>query len=142
MEIFDTAGHERFHTLTAHYVRGAGGALLAFDLTKQKTFDNVRFWYTYLQRNAPDALIVLIGTKCDLSAEITVTRAQAEEYAKSINVPYFECSAKDGRNVGKVFDHLTCQVFSNVAKLPSAAPPPPPAVPPTSTTSTGSVCDF
>ena len=40
----DTAGQERFHTITTSYYRGAMGIMLVYDITNAKTFDNITKW--------------------------------------------------------------------------------------------------
>ena len=40
----DTAGQERFHTITTSYYRGAMGIMLVYDITNKKTFDNISKW--------------------------------------------------------------------------------------------------
>ncbi len=47
--VWDTAGQERFRTITSSYYRGAGGVLLAFDLTSRATMDNVPRWLEQVQ---------------------------------------------------------------------------------------------
>uniref|UniRef100_A0A3P8W3A5 small monomeric GTPase n=1 Tax=Cynoglossus semilaevis TaxID=244447 RepID=A0A3P8W3A5_CYNSE len=65
---WDTAGQEKFRSLTTAFFRDARGFLLMFDLTNQQSFLNVRNWMSQLQANAycdnPD--IVLVGMKADL----------------------------------------------------------------------------
>ena len=50
--------------------------------------------------------MLLVGNKCDLTDEQVVTQAQAEELARSLDVLYFEASAKDDVKVGPIFDCL------------------------------------
>ena len=44
LSLRDTAGQERFHTITTSYYRGAMGIMLVYDITNQKTFDNISKW--------------------------------------------------------------------------------------------------
>jgi len=43
-DIRDTAGQERFHTITTSYYRGAMGIILVYDITSAKTFENISKW--------------------------------------------------------------------------------------------------
>jgi Ras-related protein Rab-11A len=66
-QIWDTAGQERFRAITNAYYRGAQGAIIVYDLTKSRTFDNLSKWLSELRDNAePDITIMLLGNKCDL----------------------------------------------------------------------------
>lgn len=40
----DTAGQERFHTITTSYYRGAMGIMLVYDITNAKSFENISKW--------------------------------------------------------------------------------------------------
>lgn len=40
----DTAGQERFHTITTSYYRGAMGIMLVYDITNEKSFENIVKW--------------------------------------------------------------------------------------------------
>lgn len=67
LQIWDTAGQERFRAITNAYYRGAQGAIIVYDLTKSRTFDNLSKWLSELRDNAePDITIMLLGNKCDL----------------------------------------------------------------------------
>lgn len=44
----DTAGQERFHTITTSYYRGAMGIMLIYDITNGKSFENIVKWLRYI----------------------------------------------------------------------------------------------
>ena len=68
-QIWDTAGQERFRAITNAYYRGAVGAIIVYDLTKSKTFQNIQKWYAELKDNAEqDITIMLLGNKADLDS--------------------------------------------------------------------------
>lgn len=53
----DTAGQERFHTITTSYYRGAMGIMLVYDITSVKTFDNIAKWL----RNIDEVKIIFMN---------------------------------------------------------------------------------
>lgn len=66
-QIWDTAGQQRFRAITNAYYRGAQGAVIVYDITKSRTFENLNKWLSELRDNAePDIAIMLLGNKCDL----------------------------------------------------------------------------
>jgi len=66
MNIWDTAGQEKYHALAKNYYQGASGALLVYDVTDQDSFAKVKSWFVELRRYiGPDAPIVLAGNKAD-----------------------------------------------------------------------------
>mmetsp|Transcript_11304 Transcript_11304/g.27820 ORF Transcript_11304/g.27820 Transcript_11304/m.27820 type:complete len:244 (-) Transcript_11304:320-1051(-) len=64
--VWDTAGSERYYSMTQHYYRNTNIALVCYDLTNRKTWDKVSFWVTELRKVEPGAMISIIGTKSDL----------------------------------------------------------------------------
>ena len=68
------AGQERFRAITAPYYRGAHGAMMVYDITKRKTFENLIHWLNQLQQfSDKNMVIMLVGNKSDLSHVRTVT---------------------------------------------------------------------
>lgn len=41
---WDTAGQDRFRTITSTYYKGAHGIMLVYDVTDRESFDNIKFW--------------------------------------------------------------------------------------------------
>merc|ERR1712000_556 len=67
LQIWDTAGQERFRTITTAYYRGAMGILLVYDVTDEKTFNNIRTWFSNVEQHASEGVNkILIGNKCDM----------------------------------------------------------------------------
>jgi small GTP-binding protein len=66
-QIWDTAGQERYRAITSAYYRGAVGALLVYDISKQITFENVERWLKELRDHAENNIIImLVGNKVGL----------------------------------------------------------------------------
>mmetsp|Transcript_12995 Transcript_12995/g.29568 ORF Transcript_12995/g.29568 Transcript_12995/m.29568 type:complete len:208 (-) Transcript_12995:33-656(-) len=103
-EIWDTAGQERYRSLAPNYYRGAGAAVVVFDITSRTSFDVAKGWVEELQ--GTDTLIALAGNKSDLCAERTVEREAAWSYADSMGIIYMETSAKSGQNVNEFFHEI------------------------------------
>uniref|UniRef100_A0A2K5VA02 small monomeric GTPase n=1 Tax=Macaca fascicularis TaxID=9541 RepID=A0A2K5VA02_MACFA len=53
LQIWDTAGQERFRTITTAYYRGAMGIMLVYDITNEKSFDNIRNWIRNIEEVRP-----------------------------------------------------------------------------------------
>lgn len=103
VQIFDTAGQERFHTITQAYYRNAAGALIVFDITNQASFRNINRWLTDMDSQAAAAVKLIVGNKCDLEESRSVPRTQAQKLAEDIGCKYLECSAMTGQNVEDAF---------------------------------------
>ena len=104
----DTAGQERFQSLGVAFYRGADSCVLVFDATVAKTFENINSWRDefLIQAGPPDPdnfPFVVIANKIDLDQRI-VPQKRALAWCKAKgNIPYFECSAKEGTNVEQAF---------------------------------------
>ena len=73
-QIWDTAGQERYRAITSAYYRGAVGALVVYDITKEASFENVAKWLAELKENATaDITMTMIGNKTDLHSARAVT---------------------------------------------------------------------
>jgi GTPase SAR1 family protein len=112
----DTAGQERFRSLTASFFRDAVGFLLVFDLTNETSFINVRNWIGEIQANAysENVNLILVGNKNDLETERIITKARAIEFAEQHNVNYIETSALHNINVGEAIESLLDSVMDNL----------------------------
>mmetsp|Transcript_9520 Transcript_9520/g.10680 ORF Transcript_9520/g.10680 Transcript_9520/m.10680 type:complete len:135 (-) Transcript_9520:279-683(-) len=67
MQIWDTAGQDRFRTLTSSYYRGAHGIMIVYDVTSRESFDQVRQWMQEIEKFASKNVNkLLVGNKCDL----------------------------------------------------------------------------
>ncbi|KAI9319122.1 ras family-domain-containing protein [Dichotomocladium elegans] len=113
-QIWDTSGQERYRAITGAYYRGAVGALLVYDITRQSSFENIDHWLRELREFAdPNMTLMLVGNKSDLanSARQVPTEA-AKEYATDGEMLFFETSALDNTNVDIAFN----QVFENIYK--------------------------
>ena len=54
LQIWDTAGQERFRTITTAYYRGAMGIMLVYDVTSEKSFENITQWIKNIETHASD----------------------------------------------------------------------------------------
>ena len=95
LQLWDTAGQERFRSLIPSYIRDSSVAVVVYDITNIKTFENTRKWVDDVRgERGNDVIIVLVGNKTDLNDKREVTTAQGEEEAKKNNLMFIETSAK------------------------------------------------
>ena len=103
LEIWDTAGQEKFKSLAPMYYRGAAAAMVVYDIASSDSFECAKFWIRELMTNNREAMITLVGNKCDLEEQRRVSQEDAKKYADEGGLLHFEASAKDGTRVQAVF---------------------------------------
>ncbi len=105
LQLWDTAGQEKYKSMVASYYRGANVALVVFDITSRSSFESLPLWIENYYKNGPEQKnIILIGNKKDMVDQRQVTQEEAEEFSETNNMIYFETSAKEGDNVDYVFN--------------------------------------
>merc|ERR1712230_95286 len=88
LQIWDTAGQERFRTITTAYYRGAMGILLVYDVTDEKSFNNIRTWFSNVEQHASEGVNkILIGNKCDWEEKRAVSTEQGQALADELGIP-------------------------------------------------------
>eukprot|EP01103_Thecamoeba_quadrilineata_P001368 TRINITY_DN11214_c0_g1_i1.p1 TRINITY_DN11214_c0_g1~~TRINITY_DN11214_c0_g1_i1.p1 ORF type:complete len:197 (-),score=30.35 TRINITY_DN11214_c0_g1_i1:190-780(-) len=113
LHIWDTAGQEKYQTITSSYFRGAQGILLVFDISNPESFENIDNWLRETARSNPEiTLRILIGNKSDLTSERMVDTTRAQEYAQKKKLQYLETSAKTGSGVDDAFNAITRLMMS------------------------------
>ena len=113
LQIWDTAGEERFRTITKTYYKGAHGIILTYDVTDINSFKNIRNWIKQIEQNAQNTVCkVLVGNKCDKN-DRAVSFEEGQKLAKEYGMEFFETSAKSNTNVNETFTFLTKEILKN-----------------------------
>ena len=101
LQIWDTAGQEKFNSITTAYYRNARGVVIMYDVTREQTFENVKKWLALVsQFGRGDVEIAIVGNKCDIvemansggdSDRSTLNkRAITEDFNANCNFDIFE----------------------------------------------------
>ncbi|KAI1266064.1 ras family-domain-containing protein [Xylariaceae sp. FL1019] len=107
LQLWDTAGQERFRSLIPSYIRDSSVAVVVYDISNAKSFQNTKKWIDDVRaERGNDVIIVLVGNKTDLNDKREVTTQQGEEEAKKNNLMFVETSAKLGHNVKTLFRRI------------------------------------
>ena len=112
MNIWDTAGQERFTSMITTYYKGAKGALLVYDITRENTFKNIDLWLKELiSINSEKISMILIGNKSDLSLLRKVPKSEAQLKAAKYKIKFYETSALDSYNINQAFEDLIKDIY-------------------------------
>lgn len=101
--IFDTAGQEFISALRRQHYTGASGAVIVFDLTSRKSFEDLDQWVDELYGEIGRVMTMFVGNKTDLVDERVISYEEGSSYAKQKGGVYLESSAKLDERVSDVF---------------------------------------
>ena len=117
VHIWDTAGNERFKSITINYYRSSHGFIYVYDITSKESFENLNMWINLTNENCgTNAINFLVGNKSDLEKEREVSKEEGEEFAKKYDLIFIETSAKNNDNVGKLFEFFTYKLIEYYQK--------------------------
>jgi len=102
--ITDTAGQERFRTLTSSYYRNADAIIIVYDVANQESFDDVDGHIVEGCRYSQRSEKFLVGNKIDLEDQRVITTEQGKELADKHSIYFTETSAKSGEGLEELFN--------------------------------------
>ena len=113
-KIYDTAGQERYRSMSSRTIKSADGFILVFDVRKKSTLKNIESWLTNIQNqvNINEKIIILVGNKIDGEYR-EINKEEAIKYAKDNNMKYFETSAKLNIGIKDAFN----EIYKDLAHL-------------------------
>ena len=115
LQIWDTAGQEKYKSLTKSFLLKAQGILILYDVTNKTSFNNLQSWLLLVKEECYSEIpIIIVGNKKDLEDERVIDKEEAIEYAKEENVLYIETSSKTGENIEKTIHILTENVLQKL----------------------------
>ena len=116
MQIWDTAGQEKYKSITSHHYKKAVGALLVYDVTRRISFDDCIKWYTELKNYTDkECIICIIGNKIDIVQKNQnlreVSKEEGENFSKKNNTLFYEMSAKNYDQINRCFETLIIKIY-------------------------------
>ena len=108
LDIWDTAGQEKYKSLTKFFYKDAAVAILVYDISLKQSFENVKnYWYQQIQENGDKNMVLgIAGNKCDLYEEEAVPEAEAREFASSIGAIFGLTSAQNNTGINELFQDV------------------------------------
>ncbi|XP_060211003.1 GTP-binding protein YPTM2-like [Lycium barbarum] len=102
--------------------KSQGKIIVVYDVTDQESFNNVKQWLSEIDRYASDNVNkLLVGNKCDLTAQKVVSTETAQAFANEIGIPFMETSAKSATNVEQTFMAMAASIKNRMASQPARA---------------------
>ena len=94
LQIWDSAGQEKFKSLIPNYIRGASLIILVYDITNKSSFNNLNSWIEFIN-NYESTNIIICGNKIDLKDKREVSFEEGEKFSEEKKMDFFEISAKE-----------------------------------------------
>ena len=113
-KIYDTAGQERYDSISTSILKKMDGFLLVFSVDNKKTLDKISKWVDNIEDNVDrnEKVLILVGNKIDINRR-EVTNEEGMNFANERNMKYFETSAKTGFGINEAFN----QIFQDIYEL-------------------------
>ena len=112
VQIWDTAGQEKYASLTSSYYKSAKGALVVYDITDKESFNKIEKLVDDLKNGCDKNIyIILLGNKIDLEDRRVITKEEGENLAQKLNLGFGEVSAKTGDGIEEAFQKLINEVY-------------------------------
>ena len=104
IQIWDTAGHEKFRTITTSYYKSAHAIIIIYDITDINSFEHIKNWMIDIDKFAKQGVLkTLVANKTDLEDQRKIKKEEGQSIAKKYGVNFFEVSAKDNKNIDELF---------------------------------------
>lgn len=117
VQIWDTAGQDRYRSITRNYYKGADGILLIYDITNITSFNNIKLWITQIKENSLSQVkIIVVGNKLDLQNNKVVKEDEVKKIASEFKLQFFEASAKSNINIDECFNTLISEIYKDYEK--------------------------
>jgi Ras-related protein Rab-18 len=113
LSIWDTAGQEKFHSMTGSYYRGAHAVFVVYDVSNRQSFEHLKTWLEEIDLYETNKVVkVLIANKIDVSDRV-VSESEGKIFAKQHKLLFMECSSKDDIHVNDAFELLINAVLDD-----------------------------
>ena len=107
--VTDTAGQERFRSLSKSFYKQADAILIGFSLTDKTSLNSISYWFEEINNNIGNQAslgLVLFGNKCDDKINVQVNQEDITPIINKFNLTYFETSAKNNIHIQELFEYL------------------------------------
>ena len=116
LHIWDTAGEERFRSITKSFFKGADGIIFLYDITKRSSFENLKNWLFQSEEYRENIKKILVGNNCKSEDNRQVSKETLQTLCQNKNIQGMEVSAKNGTNVNECFELLAKLIIEGKTK--------------------------
>ena len=108
LQIWDTAGQEKFRSVNKIFYKEAAVVILVYDITNERSFEQLKtYWYQEVkQKGEKNVVFAVAGNKCDLFSDEKITEKEGREFANEIGAVFFQTSPLSNINVSELFKEV------------------------------------
>ena len=111
LEIWDTAGQEKYRSLVRNYYNGCDAAILVYDITDRNSFNEMQnYWHKELIKNCPNIILGVAGNKFDLFEKEQVKEKEGKEFANKFGAIFYSTSAKENVGIDALFKDIATKL--------------------------------
>ena len=112
IQIWDTAGQEKYRAMTKNLFLKTQGIVIIFDISNETSFINLKSWMNDIKEEcSADIPMILVGNKLDLEDKRVIDKERAMEFAKNKKLEYIETSSKTGENINKALSKIIEKIY-------------------------------
>ena len=102
--IWDTAGQEKYRSITKIFIKGAKIVIFVYDITEENSFKTLKYWVSSVEELlGKETIFGVVGNKIDLFMKQKVKTEEGKKYAEEIGALFCETSAKEDQAGFKTF---------------------------------------
>ena len=114
VQLWDTAGQEKYRSITKNLFLRVQGIIAIFDLSHEDSFESIKNWINTVRDECGKSMpILLVGNKCDLIDQRIISEDEANEYAKNEKIEYVETSTKNDINIKKCIEDICLTIIES-----------------------------
>ena len=115
IQVWDTAGQEAFRAVTRSYYKNSACAILVYDITNRKSFQDINSWLNECRDMcSKDIYIVLVGNKNDLDNQRAISKDEGKRFAEENHLKFYETSALNGNNIEELFMNAASDLIDKI----------------------------
>ena len=117
INVWDTAGQEKYHSLTKIFVKDSQIALLVYAINDSNSFEQLDYWYNMVKDACNNIIFSIIGNKIDLLSEEKVDLKKAKEKANQYNAMFQLTSAlNDDSGIDEIIEKLVKEYIKSLGR--------------------------
>ena len=116
LQIWNTAGEERFRGITKNFLKGADGIIFLYDITNRRSFENLKNWLFQSEESKENFKKIIVGNICESENNRQVSKETLQNLCQKKNIQGMEVSAKNGTNVNECFELLAKLIIEGKTK--------------------------